>query len=369
MSSILYILLALVVLGIIIICHEFGHYIVGRLCGFGITEFAVGFGPKLVSWERKGICYSLRAIPMGGFCAFVGEDEANDDSRAFNNQKLWKRFLTVLAGPMMNFVLAFVLCVIMLLCYYTTGIGVEHPAVLSVDSNSPAYQAGLMAEDIVLAVNGQDIPQEEGGVQAIIDQIRDGNDQTPVVLKLQRADEIIEISVVPQLVDRDGQQVRQIGVILGTQYDATRRLTLGEAITTTPSYTVRIMQTMLESLRDLIFQGKGADEVTGTVGMVAVTSRQIEASVRAHRGLVDIMWLMYIITLNLGIINLLPLPALDGGRLVFMIIEAIRGKPVPPEKEGMVHFAGFILIIGLFILLTYKDISNIVTGGFDKYFE
>ena len=114
LTNILYVLLAIVILGLIVTVHEFGHYLVGRLCGIGIIEFSVGFGPKLIGWEKKDIKYSIRCIPLGGYCAFVGEDETNDDPRAMNNQPVWKRFLTVLAGPFMNFVLAFVCCALML---------------------------------------------------------------------------------------------------------------------------------------------------------------------------------------------------------------------------------------------------------------
>ena len=152
--NLLYILLAIVILGVLVMVHEFGHYIVGRLTGMTVLEFSIGFGPKLLGWRRKGIDYSLRLIPLGGYCSFLGEDENNDDPRAMNNQPVWRRFLTVLAGPLMNFVFAFLICVVSMMLYE----GVRSlPQIQEVAAGSPAAEAGIAPGDTIVAVNGREI--------------------------------------------------------------------------------------------------------------------------------------------------------------------------------------------------------------------
>lgn len=356
-GNILYILLAIVMLGIIVTVHEFGHYVVGRLCGIGIVEFSVGFGPRILGWERKGIKYSLRAIPLGGYCAFVGEDERNDDPRAMNNQPVWKRFVTVLAGPFMNFVLAFIVCVVMLAGYFTV-VESTLPVVGQVIDGMPAAEAGLQAGDRILAIDGTDIPDGEEGVTLSSQLIRAGEGDAPIVVTVERDGAALDFTITPALADdaQTGGKVRQIGIYYSY---LERKLSFGEALRETPGYTLNIVKTMLDSLRRLLFHGEGIQDTVGTVGIIAVVSQQ------AREGFQNVLWLMFIITLNLGIMNLLPIPALDGGRLLFLIVEAIRRKPIPPEKEGLVHGIGMILLLGLFVVLTFHDIVRLVSGGFN----
>ena len=321
-SNILYIFLAIVMLGIIVTVHEFGHYCVGRLCGIGIVEFSVGFGPKLLGWKRKGIQYSLRAIPLGGYCAFVGEDEVNDDPRAMNNQPVWKRFLTVLAGPFMNFVLAFVACAIMLNAYF---IAETYPIVNQVMPGQPAAEAGLMPGDRILEVNGEALTNDTAGVNQMIKTIQSGDLNKPIDLVVERDGKRLSYSMTAAPVtDESGQVTRyQIGIVFSS-----RTYNFLESIKEAGSYMVETTGMMLESLKNLIFKGEGLEDTAGTV----------------------------------GIMNLLPIPALDGGRLLFLIVEAIRRKPIPPEKEGMVHAAGMVLLLGLFVVLTFHDITGMLDG-------
>jgi len=193
MSSILYILLALLILGFITLAHEFGHYIVGRLCGIGIVEFAVGFGPKLLGFTRKGIKYSLRLLPMGGFCAFVGEDGENPAPNAMNNMPVWKRFLTVAAGPAMNVLFAYLAAVLMLCMFY----GTISPSVDTVVDGSPAQQAQLMPGDVITAANGSEIAFDAEGTNALREIIQASDS---VQLTVDRGGETIELALVPDLV-------------------------------------------------------------------------------------------------------------------------------------------------------------------------
>ena len=352
LSNILYVLLAIVILGLIVTVHEFGHYFVGRLCGIGIVEFSVGFGPRLLGWERKGIQYSLRAIPLGGYCAFVGEDEVNDDPRAMNNQPVWKRFITVLAGPFMNFVLAFVVCAIMLNAYF---IAETYPIVDSVMPGQPAAEAGLLPGDRILEVNGEALTNDTAGVNQMIKVIQSGDLTQPVELVVDRGGEKLTYSMTPAPVtDETGKTTRyQIGIVFSS-----RTYNFFESIREAGSYMVETTGMMLESLKNLIFKGEGLEDTAGTVGIIAVVAQQ------AREGMYMVLWLIFIISLNLGIMNLLPIPALDGGRLLFLIVEAIRGKPIPPEKEGTVHAIGMVLLLGLFVVLTFHDIVKLIGGGF-----
>jgi len=350
LSNILYVLLAIVMLGIIVTVHEFGHYLVGRLCGIGIVEFSVGFGPRLLGWERKGIKYSLRAIPLGGYCAFVGEDERNDDPRAMNNQPVWKRFITVLAGPFMNFVLAFVVCAIMLNGYFVAE---TFPVVNQVMEGMPAEASGLQAGDRILEVNGVELTNDSAGVSLMLSTMQSSDMTRPIDLVIERDGQRMNfaINAVP-VEDSEGTRY-QIGIVFSS-----RTFTFFESIREAGSYMAETTGLMLDSLKNLIFKGEGLNDTAGTVGIIAVVAQ------RAREGVYEVLWLMYIISLNLGIMNLLPIPALDGGRLLFLIVEMIRRKPIPPEKEGLVHGIGMILLLGLFVVLTYHDIVKLVTGGF-----
>ena len=355
LTNLLYILLAIVILGIIVTVHEFGHYLVGRLCGIGIVEFSVGFGPRLLGCTRKGIKYSLRLIPLGGYCAFVGEDEQNEDPRAINNQRVWKRFLTVLAGPAMNFVLAFFVCVAMLHGYMTAE---TFPVIDRVYEDMPAEAAGIQVGDRILTVEGVEITNDGYGTAKVSETIRGVEPGSPVTLTVERGGEVLTLTMNTQAVEEtsgDGQTTARHGMI-GIRFTP-RTYTLGEALRYSGDYMVSTTRLMLDSLRRLFFHGEGVDKVTGTVGIIAVVSEY------AREGMGEILWLMFVISLNLGIVNLLPLPALDGGRLVFLIVEAIRRKPIPPEKEGLVHDIGLLLVFGLFLLLTFHDIYRLVLGG------
>ena len=343
LTNILYILLAILLLGVIVVVHEFGHFLVGRLSGIGVTEFSVGFGPRLLRWRRGETDYSLRAIPIGGFCKFVGEDEENPAPNAMNNAPVWKRICTVAAGPAMNFVLAYAAAVLMLCLFYAGGV---QPRIASVVDGAPAQTAELQAGDVVTAVNGTEIAFDDTGVSALRAAVQTG--QT-VDLTVDRGGETLSLSLTPAAVEENGETVYQIGVMF-----TTRTYTLGEAIPGAGRYMVQTTKSMLDVLRRLIFKGEGAENMAGTVGTVAVVS---EVMRQDSSMALDILFLL---SLNIGIMNLLPLPALDGGRLVFLIVEAVRGKPVPPEKEGLVHVIGLIALLALFVVLTFHDIRTFI---------
>ena len=347
--QILYILLAILMLGFIVTVHEFGHYLVGRLCGIGIVEFSIGMGPKLLGFKKNDIQYSLRLIPLGGYCAFVGEDENNSAPNAMNNQPVWKRFLTVLAGPAMNFVLAFLFCVILLSGFINADL---QPWINKVYANTPAAEMGLQAGDVITEINGIAVSYDGEGVNTVHEVMLDADENSVYDLTLQRGkDEIISLSIQPEWSEAENRYM------LGIEFGA-RTFTIPEAVSTSCSYMVDITKEMLQALKELVFKGQGVDDMMGPVGIISYVS-----DVVSHDTLYTIINLIFILSLNLGIMNLLPLPALDGGRLIFLIVEAIRRKPIPPEKEGMVHAIGLSLLLMLILFITYKDILRLFTGG------
>lgn len=345
LTNLLYVLLAILLLGIVIFIHELGHFIVGRLCGIGVTEFAMGFGPKVFSCKRKGIEYSLRALPLGGFCRFVDDDDPQA-SNAMSKAPVWKRILTVFSGPAMNFILAYVAAVIMLCIYYT---GTITPVVDTIVDGSPAQIAQLQPGDTVISANDVEITNDYMGVEQLRALIQQ-NDS--LELTVDRGGESVELTLVPELVAlEDGSTVKQIGITFTAEYT---RMSLPEAIPGAGQYMLDTTRAMLDFLRNLIFKGEGAEGMAGAVGTVAVVSEALQANSSMFLNF------LFVISLNLGIMNLLPLPALDGGRLVFLIVEAIRRKPIPPEKEGMVHAIGMMLLLGLAVVLTWHDITTFI---------
>ena len=348
--NILSILGAILVLDFIIVIHELGHYTVGRLCGLGIEEFSVGMGPVLVQWG-KTIKYSIRGIPVGGFVRFTGEDEQSDDPKAFNNGAVWKRFLTILAGPAMNFVLALVVTVGVVLAL---GVYDTVPKVGGFVEGSKAEQYGLMLEDRLAVMDGTELPYSYEGYElmsAVLKAHAEEKPEIPLDLIVERNGERVELSV-PLTETEDGRFV--IGIYMGNERQG---MSFGESISYSCNYIIYVMKSMYSSLKNLIFKGEGVEDMAGTVGIVSIMSQGI------RQGAETILNYIILISLNLGIVNLLPLPALDGGRLVFLLLEWVRGKPIPREKEALVHLIGLVLLMLLFVVLTYKDITRIIGGG------
>ena len=336
----MYVLLALLLLGMLILAHEAGHYFAARACGIEVQEFAMGMGPVLAKWKNKrGTQFSVRLLPVGGFCQFYGEDEDLTDPRSFNNQSVWKRFLTVLSGPAMNFIVALVVLVV-----YLSAIGLYDtvPRVYAVEEH--AAQAGLMAGDELLSVNGKKIEQS-GDVVAEISQ----GGGASVTLTVMREGKELDVVIAP-FYDEEMERYR-----VGFTFDQERvRIPLSISVPFSFRYNMENVTLIVDTLKNLITKGEGVDEVTGPIGTVYV----IQENTR-EGGLDIYLQLLCVISMNLGVMNLLPIPGLDGSRLLFLAYEGIRKKPVKREIEGAIHFSGFLLLMGLMVALTYKDIMQI----------
>ena len=345
--NIVYILIAILILGFIIMVHELGHYAVGRLCHLGIEEFSIGFGPKLIQWG-KGIRYTLRALPIGGYVRFVGEDADSEDPRAFNNAPVWKRFATTLAGAAMNFVLAYLVTLGILLCM---GVDYYMPLVGSVIEGTPAQEYGLQAGDRITSVDGTEVPYSYEGYQEMSRLLSAHDKSTELTLGVDRAGEAMEVTL-PMRLNEEGNY--QVGFYIGYER---LRMPFAEAVPYAGEYLWNIGKLILVSLKNLVFKGEGAKDMMGTVGIVGEMSKGIQA------GFEMVLNYIILISFNLGIMNLLPLPALDGGRLVFLAFEGIFRKPVPRGKEAIVHLIGMALLLLLMVVLTYQDIMRLITGG------
>ncbi len=350
--SLLYVLLAIVVLGVLIAVHEFGHFAAARLCGIPVKEFSIGFGPKL--WQRKGkkhdTLFTLRPIPLGGYCMFYGDTDddpdgqTKDDPRNYSNAPVWKRMASVVSGPLMNLLLAFVVAVVMMACY---GLTLASPLVSSVEEGKPAQVAGLMPGDVFQSVGGQDV---SGGtvtdVSAAIGSLGAGQ---PIELRVLREGEVVTLTIEPEYSEADGRWM--IGVMIQQGYE---RLPAGQVVPAAWDACVNASTAILQALGKLFTTGEGFEETAGPVGVVQMMAEQTRQG-----GLEIFLYLVVIISINLGLVNLLPIPGLDGSRLVFMLIEAVRHKPVKQKTEAMIHLGGYMLLFGLMIVFTYRDILRI----------
>lgn len=281
------IVLALIVLGLLIFIHEFGHFIVGKSLGIGVIEFAIGFGPKLFSWERKGIIYSVRLLPIGGFTQFEGEDENSESPTAMNNQPVWKRILTVVAGPVFNIVFAFI-CTIILLSTY----GEMNTKIMEVAPNSPASEYGLQVGDRISEVNGRNTVFS---MEALTELYKAKNKGGSVNLVVNRDGNSNEISM-------NFNEQGKVGIALGE----VEKYNLLESISKSARWTYMIFYDTLTSLGGLFTGSYKVQDMGGAVAIVDTLGTAIKV------GFYPLMQITVIISFSLGIMNLLPIPALDG---------------------------------------------------------
>ncbi len=342
MSTAISIIAALALLSLLVMIHELGHYLAGRALGFSILEFSIGMGPKLIKKkDKRGTEFSLRAFPIGGMCRFEGEDENVVNEKSFNAQKVWKRIVVVLAGPLTNLVFAILLAFVTL-----SAFGDYMPAIYEVNQSSSAEAAGVLPGDVITQIDGK-----------------------PVRFYFQTVDMIraVQSDDMKMIVTRNGAEkelflqniynAEQGKNLIGVTITAERmKFGIGESALRSVNY---VTATMVETVRFLgrALQGNASSsDAAGPVAIVAIISEAVRSSGET------VLRQLVLISASLGIMNLLPIPAMDGGRLVFMIIEAIRGKAISREKEGMIHFVGLILLFGLIIFLTFNDVTNLING-------
>lgn len=350
------IILFLIVMGVVVISHEFGHFIIARKNGIRVVEFAVGMGPTLFSFEKRGTKYSLKLLPIGGACMFDGEDgvmaqkegDPGPEGVAFTEAGVWARIAAVFAGPCFNFILAFVVAVIL-----SAFTGADLPVVGSVTEGSAAQEAGLQKGDVITQIGWE--PIHFYREVAFISSFNQGE---PMEVHYERNGEKHVAALQPQYSEEDGRYY--MGIVNGGEYLECNPLQVFQYGFYEVEYWVKITYKSLK----MLIQGRATkDDVSGPVGIAQIVGEsysQAEENYGTPYAILTMLEIVVLLSVNLGIMNLLPLPALDGGRLVFMLVEVVRGKPVPPEKEGMVHFAGLVVLMILMVFIMYNDIMRLV---------
>lgn len=340
------IVIALLIFSLIIVIHELGHFLLAKKNGIYVTEFSLGMGPRLVSFIKGETRYSLKLLPFGGSCMMLGEDESSDDERSFGKKPVWARISVVVAGPIFNFILAFVLSL-----FIVGSIGYDSPVIYQVMDGYPAQEAGIQAGDKIIKINNEKINlYREISFYGLV------NQGVTADIAYERDGKQYNTTLVPMFNEETGSYLYGF-------YGSGSRIK-GNALTTIQysAYEVKYwINTTIKSI-GMIFQGKVTkDDVSGPVGMVDMIGQTYEES-KSDGALyvwLNMLNISIFLSANLGVMNLLPLPALDGGRLVFLIIEAIRGKAIDQEKEGMVHFVGLMLLMALMVFVMFNDIKRL----------
>ena len=345
-------ILAVLLFSLIIFVHEFGHFITAKLSGVRVNEFAIGMGPKLFGFQKGETAYSIRLLPIGGYCAMEGEDEESEDEHAFGKAKVWKRIIIVAAGAFMNIVIGLVM---MFFLQIQQPVFMT-PQIAEFPEGSALQSAGLQVDDTFYSVDGYRIYTARDLSFALA--LADPNS---VDIQVQRGGQVLSFDdVALKTVDSNGQQVVQLDF-----YVYPEERTVFSILKNTFTETVSVVRMVWASLAGLVTGRFGLNEMAGPVGTAQAITQA--ASAGLETGFLDafnnILMMMTVITVNLGIVNLLPLPALDGGRLVFLIIEGIRRKPVPAKYEGWVHAAGFVALMAFMVVITFNDIVRLITGG------
>lgn len=352
------ILIFILILGVLIGSHELGHFLVAKANGITVKEFALGMGPKLWSFTKGGTVYSIRLLPIGGACMFEGEDGADSEDvdgvprelseGAFPNASVWARIGTVVAGPFFNFVLAYVLAVIITANSYT-----DRPVVQELIPGYPAQEAGIQPGDLITRMNGERIHFAKE-IQ-LITMLNDQN--APITVEYERDGQKYETVLTPEYDQKSGRY------LLGFQGYAEYVRPKGLQIFTDGFHEVGYgLKSTVKSLKMMIEGRVSKNDVAGPVYMAKMVDDVTEMAkpYGVWAVILNLMNFAMLLSVNLGVLNLLPIPALDGGRLVFLLFELIRGKPVPTEKEGMVHLAGFAVLMLFMVWVVFNDITRLI---------
>ena len=431
-QTLLTVVIAVVLFMLVILIHELGHFLFAKLFKVRVNEFAIGMGPRLFGWCKGETDYSVRLIPIGGYCAMEGEDEESSDERAFNRAKVWKRILIVIAGAVFNIILGFIFMVIiqgqqdlyasnLITGFYPSAVSAsDYTEALAQDSDKVFYcylehfdrttnETSVERFEMVKNEGDETVTDLEGITwQQLLDRgyepgVMQSGDKgtnchilrqaTSSYTGLRYGDEIYSVNgsralcfndayfemavdqdnTVDMVVIRDGEKVELKGVtfdrseqgysVLDFTVDPIER-TFGTMVSQTFLESQYMIRSVYKSLFMLVTGRVPVSEMSGPIGIASAIGEVASAGFKSSfmDGVNNILYLMSLIAFNLGIVNLLPLPALDGGRLIFLIVEAIRRKPVPPKYEGIVHMIGFGLLMVLMVFIAFNDIMKLVAG-------
>lgn len=342
----------ILIFGVVVIAHEFGHFLLAKANGIHVVEFAVGMGPTIFSFKKGDTKYSLKIFPIGGACMFEGEDglmtkEGEESQGSFQKASVWGRISTVVAGPLFNMILAFLIAIVVV-----NMAALRDPVLSDVSEGGGAEAAGMQAGDRIISLGGEKIHLYQE-ISLYMQATYSGGD-LEVVYK--RDNTTYKTILTPQYNEATGTYL--LGVVNAEFVEPTGIETLKYAW-----YEMRYSIKATYKSLGMIFRGKvKRQDVAGPVGIaVNIVGKTYEETKQYgwQSVVLNMLNITLMLSVNLGILNLLPIPALDGGRLVFLLVEVIRGKPVPPEKEGMVHFVGLMFFMVLMVVIFFNDLANI----------
>ena len=342
--TVIYVFIALLVFGLLIFIHELGHFLAARACGVGVKEFAIGMGPKLFSWKSKkyDTVYGLRLLPIGGFVSMVGEEEESEEANAFCNKSIFKRICIVLAGPVMNILLGFLLMLILVIGQKTLLGTTVH----SFSENAISSEK-LCVNDEIVKIGNTRVYTFQDIIYEIMNQ---GNEPVDITVKRNGQKIVLEDVNFPIITEQGAEfgeydffPYAEEGTVLNYLKHAFSR-------------SVSTVKMIVDSIKDLIGGRYGIQAVSGPIGVTEVI---VDA---AQTGFYTLLYVVIVISINLGVFNLVPFPVLDGGRLLFLCIEGVRGKPLKKEVEGYINFVAMIILFAFMAFVIVKDVFGLFGG-------
>lgn len=352
MNTVINVVIALLVFSAIIFFHEFGHFLLAKKNGIYVNEFAVGMGPTLFSFQKKETKYSLKLIPMGGYCMMLGEDEDVQDEHSFSTKPVWARISVVVAGPLFNFILAFLLSIVLI-----AACGYDLPQIADFSDNSPAKEAGIEEGDIITAYNGHKVYN----YREILVYTQFNQTGEDITLTVERDGEELTYQFTPMQTDR--------GYLMGIYAGNREKAGVGSVLKYSALELRYYIKTTFLSLNYLIGGKLSIDNLSGPVGIVSMMNDTINEAKESAEGdsslafinvLLNMVNFCIMLSANLGVMNLLPFPALDGGRTLLLLVEAFFRKRMPADKEALVNTIGFMLLLGLMVVVMFQDIFKII---------
>lgn len=355
MNILINLLLFILILGVIVLIHEFGHFLFAKITGVYVYEFAIGMGPKLfgIKPKKSETVYSIRCIPIGGFCSLAGEDVENDDKSVPKNRKLqaktpWQRFWIMFMGPGFNFLSAFLILFFVALIW---GAPISTPKISSVDKDYPAYSVGLGKGDLITEINGHKINTMDD-VSLYLTLASHDKETSIRVTKESGVSQVYKLTPKKEEVKKNGKVTTTYRYGIGLKTEKEYGIT--KAFHYMIEKTGSLFRQMFVTVGYLVTGRLSVSQLSGPVGIYSIVGEQ------AKSGLSSILYLIAYLSINVGFLNLLPLPAFDGGHILFIIIEKIKGSPVKPELENKIHTIGLCLLLLLMVFITINDIMRLI---------
>lgn len=354
MTKLIYIIIAIVIFGLLIAIHELGHFLVAKACGVKVLEFSIGMGPQLWHKEGKETQYSLRLFPIGGFCAMEGEDGESDDPRAFGNAAGWKKFLVLIAGSASNFIAGMLL----ILCLFAASTGYVSTTLSGFVDGFPCQgETMLQAGDEIVSIDGSAVLLYSD-ISTLLNR---GNGKTHDIVVRRDGEKITlnDLPLTPREYEVEGKKVTMYGL-----YFQSKEATFGSKLRLGLANSVDFVRMIWWSLEDLFTGAVGFSALSGPIGIVDAMGQMAESADGVRQAVDNLLYFAAFLAINLAFMNLLPLPALDGGRVFFLILNGLAvllfRRRIPAKYEGYVHFGGLVLLLGLMVVVAVQDVYRII---------